>query len=476
MNTKSLRLASTGFAVVGTALGMSLLNAVVPVELLSLQHFGHTKTHYAYADAETVYEKASPAVVSIETDNNSGSGSIVTANGLVITNAHVVGNDRTVTIIMEDGTRYTGDVIGYGQSGLDLAVVHIRGERGNFPTIPFAEVGSVRPGQQVFAIGNPFGRFQGSITQGIVSRIDREQGLIQTDASINPGNSGGPLLNRNGELIGVNTSIYAPRGATGNIGIGFAIPVEQIQPFLASVNQGSAPQTAQQQSPLVAGNRSIETLALNTQVQGRLDNNSSILPADNSFYNAYIFEGRSGQEVVIAMQSSEFNPYLILLTPNGTPLAQDGNSGVPSSRLAVTLPDSGTYIILANSYAPGETGDYRLELAAATSAARSSSPLLEAEGLLGQNSRTLQDGSLYEEHTFYGTAGQTVTISLESEDFDTYLILLGPNDQVIGENDDASSDTLNSELTITLPVTGTYRIIANAYDSNGRGQYILTVR
>jgi hypothetical protein len=226
----------------------------------------------------------------------------------------------------------------------------------------------------------------------------------------------------------------------------------------------------------VAGNRSIETLALNTQVQGRLDNNSSILPADNSFYNAYIFEGRSGQEVVIAMQSSEFNPYLILLTPNGTPLAQDGNSGVPSSRLAVTLPDSGTYIILANSYAPGETGDYRLELAAATSAARSSSPLLEAEGLLGQNSRTLQDGSLYEEHTFYGTAGQTVTISLESEDFDTYLILLGPNDQVIGENDDASSDTLNSELTITLPVTGTYRIIANAYDSNGRGQYILTVR
>jgi S1-C subfamily serine protease len=231
MNTKSLRLASTGFAVVGTALGMSLLNAVVPVELLSLQHFGHTKTHYAYADAETVYEKASPAVVSIETDNNSGSGSIVTANGLVITNAHVVGNDRTVTIIMEDGTRYTGDVIGYGQSGLDLAVVHIRGERGNFPTIPFAEVGSVRPGQQVFAIGNPFGRFQGSITQGIVSRIDREQGLIQTDASINPGNSGGPLLNRNGELIGVNTSIYAPRGATGNIGIGLPFPLNKFSPF-----------------------------------------------------------------------------------------------------------------------------------------------------------------------------------------------------------------------------------------------------
>ncbi|PSB13552.1 serine protease [filamentous cyanobacterium CCP2] len=476
MNTKFLRLASSSFAVVGTALGISLLNSVSPVELLNLSQFSQTGTQYAYAqDAESVYEQSSPAVVSIETDNNSGSGSIISSDGLVLTNAHVVGEEQTVSVLMEDGTRYTGDVIGYGQAGLDLAVVRIRGGN-NFPTIRFADEGSVRPGQQVFAIGNPFGRFQGSITQGIVSRIDREQGLIQTDASINPGNSGGPLLNSRGELIGVNTSIYAPRGATGNIGIGFAIPVEQIQPFLASVDQGSAPQVAQQESPLVARDRTVETLALNTQVQGQLDNNSSILPADNSFYNAYVFEGRSGQEVVIDMQSSEFNPYLILLTPNGTPLAQDGNNGVPNSRLAVTLPDSGTYIILANSFAPGETGGYQLELAAATSAARSSSPLLQTEGLLGESSRTLQDGSLYEEHTFYGTAGQTVTISLESNEFDTYLILLGPSDQVVGENDDASSSTLNSSLTVTLPVTGTYRIIANAYDSSGRGQYLLTVR
>jgi S1-C subfamily serine protease len=477
MNTKVSRLAFSSFAIVGTALGINFLNAALPVDLLSIAPLEQPRTQQAYAqDAESVYERASPAVVSIETDNNSGSGSIVTSDGLVLTNAHVIGEARTVAVILEDGTQYTGDVIGYGQAGLDLAVVRIRGGSNNFPTVRFASEGSVRPGQQVFAIGNPFGRFQGSITQGIVSRIDREQGLIQTDASINPGNSGGPLLNRNGELIGVNTSIYAPRGTTGNIGIGFAIPVEQIQPFLTAVNQGSAPQTAQQESPLVAGSRGVEALALNTQVEGRLDNRSSILPADNSFYNAYIFEGRSGQQVVIDMQSSTFNPYLILLTSSGTPLAQDGRDGMPNSRLSVTLPDDGTYIILANSFAPGEMGDYRLELAAATSAVRSNEPLLRTEGWLGQDSRTLQDGSLYEEHTFQGTAGQTVTITLESSEFDTYLILLDPNNQVIGENDDASPSTLNSALTVTLPLTGTYRVITNAYDSSGRGRYLLTVR
>ena len=146
----------------------------------------------------------------------------------------------------------------------------------------------------------------------------------------------------------------------------------------------------------------------------------------------------------------------------------------------MVLPDNGTYVILANSYAPGEVGDYSLELAAARGSTGTSTAagelLLQTEGALGENSRRLQDNSLYEEHTFYGTAGQTVTISLESPDFDTYLILLGPNDQLLGENDDAASGTLNSTLTVTLPITGNYRVIANAYDSAGQGRYLLTVR
>lgn len=475
MNTKFLRLACSGSAVVGTALGLSLLNAVAPVELLSLTNWGQPSLALAQ-DAESVYAEVSSAVVSIETDNATGSGSIISSDGLVLTNAHVVGESQTVTVIAADGTRYSGDVIGYGQSGLDLAVIQIAGGD-DFPTVRIADADSVRPGQQVFAIGNPFGRFQGSITQGIVSRLDREQGLIQTDASINPGNSGGPLLNRQGELIGVNTAIFAPRGSEGNIGIGFAIPVEQISPFLAAVEQGSAPQTAQEQSPFAGEGRGVQTLALNSQVQDSLDGNSGILPADNSYFNAYSFEGSAGQQVVIDMASNEFNPYLILLTPNGVALAQDDDSGGGgNSQLNVTLPDSGTYIILANSYAPGETGNYLLQLAAASANTQQSQSILQTEGILNGGSPTLQDGSFYEEHSFQGDAGQTVTISLESNEFDTYLILLGPNDQLLAENDDAASGTHNSTLTITLPITGTYRVIANAYEPSEQGRYLLTVR
>lgn len=477
-NTKPLHLALSGLATVGTTLAFSLLNAVVSAEWLSFANFIPVGTHQALAlRPDEVYDRASPAVAFIESDNSVGSGIVVREDGLVLTNAHVVAGNEEVTVTINN-QRHRGIVLGFASEGLDLAVIQIQGG-GDFPTIRFADPGSVRVGQSVFAIGSPFG-LQGTLTTGIVSRIDRERGFIQTDAAINPGNSGGPLLNEDAELIGINTSIFDPRassgGQAGSLGIGFAIPVDQAQTFLVAAQSGTAAQTAQ--TPSILSDSGVASLAFNSTVQGRLDRNSSVLPADNSYFNAYTFAGTAGQQVVIDMASTDLNPYLILLAPNGAPLAQDDDGGGGgNSRLAVTLPDSGTYTILANSFSSGEEGDYSLVLAAASNQQQQQNNLLlQIEGVLGQGSPTLQDGSLYGEHTFQGRAGQTVTISLESNDFDTYLILLGPDNQVVAENDDLASNTLNSGMTITLSASGTYRVIANAYDSSGTGRYLLTVR
>jgi serine protease Do len=490
MNIKLFRFIALGLLTLGTAIGITAIDTFSPIKILNLFHFDQPVSQQVLAqDAEEatnvrVYQQASPAVVSINTNETTGSGSIVSADGLILTNAHVVQGFRVVTVVLADGREVTADVVGFGEPGLDLAAVRLR-ERGDFPTLPIAPANSVQVGQRAFAIGNPFGQFQGTLTTGIISRVDRDRGLIQTDAAINPGNSGGPLLNSNAELIGVNTAIFAPSGSAGNIGIGFAIPVERIQPFLAAVREGRAAQTAQQPNP--GFNRPPQRIALSSNpIQGRLTINSNVLPADNSYFDAYTFEGRAGQRIEIVMMSNQLDAYLILVAPDGSDLAQDDDSaGGTNAKIDITLPVSGTYTVLANSYGAGEVGSYNLRVAA-LSDARMSSPvqppvaqefILEEEGVLGVNSLVLQtDGSLYREHVFRGNAGQTVTIRLESGEFSPYLILVGPTNEIIAQNGNIRSTQSNAEIHITLPQTGIYRIIANAADASGRGRYRLTIR
>ncbi|NES76163.1 MAG: trypsin-like serine protease [Okeania sp. SIO1H6] len=310
-----------------------------------------------------VYEQASQAVVSIDTDKTNGSGAIISPDGMVLTNAHVVSQGRVVKITLADGRKVTADVIGFGEEDLDLAVLKIRGQR-NLPTIRIARPGSTKVGQRAFAIGNPFGRFQGTLTVGIVSRIDRERGLIQTDAAINPGNSGGPLLNSSGELIGVNTAIFTRGQLGGNIGIGFAISMDRVPEFLRAVREGRAPLVAQQQTGMF-DERQAEKLDLNglIEIKGNLDSESNVLPVDNSYYDLYAFEGLAGQKISIDMSSNKIDSYLILLSSNGQELAQDDDSGgEKNARIVITLPENGTYKLLANSYEAGESGEYRLKI------------------------------------------------------------------------------------------------------------------
>jgi S1-C subfamily serine protease len=487
MSTKGPHLATSVILAAGAAIGANTINAIAPVDLLDISHFSQPQLSSAFAqdiDEQInirVYKLASPAVVTINSGNATGSGSIISKDGLVLTNAHVVQNaGSTVTVILSDGRRMPSDIIAFGNNGLDLAVLKIRGQN-NLPSIRFARSGSIQVGQRAFAIGNPFGQFQGTFTNGIVSRIDKQRGLIQTNAAINPGNSGGPLLNSQGELIGVNTAIFTSSRAGGNIGIGFAISIDRVQPFLTAVRQGTAPRTAQRQQS-IAGSQRPQQLPLDgTAINGTLGRGDTVLPVDNSFFDLYSFQGRAGSRVQIDMVSQDFDPYLVLIGPRGNEVAQDNDSGGnKNARLVGRLPATGTYLVIANSHDPGQSGTYRIRAITADATGGNQQVqqgfILRQEGILGADAPTLANGSRYRVYSFQGSAGQTVTITAVSPDFDPYLILVAPNGQKIAENDDISQNNPNSGLRGTINRAGVYRVIVTASNRGGQGRYLLTIR
>src|SRR5690606_26110019 len=164
----------------------------------------------------------------------SGTGFVWDKNGYIVTNYHVVEGARQITITLQDQSNWPAEVVGLAPER-DLAVLKIKAPAKLLKALPLGDSSNLRVGRKVLAIGNPFGR-DATLTTGVVSALAREiespnqrkiTNVIQTDAAINPGNSGGPLLSSEGKLIGVNTMIYSPSGASA--GIGFAIPVNTVK-------------------------------------------------------------------------------------------------------------------------------------------------------------------------------------------------------------------------------------------------------
>ncbi|HEY9903274.1 MAG TPA: trypsin-like peptidase domain-containing protein [Candidatus Sericytochromatia bacterium] len=215
----------------------ALSSASVPTVLAQAQSEEQTSIN--------VYRTASPAVVTISTGRGSGSGSIVSPEGLVLTNNHVIRAARggQVSVSTSKGKRYTGQVIAT-DPGNDLALVRLN-TTDRLPMVRLSNAENIQVGQRVFAIGSPFG-LSGTLTTGILSRIGRN-GDLQTDAALNPGNSGGPLLNSRGELIGVNKAILSTGG--GNIGIGFATSAVVAKDFIQQNRNRSTPSTTVERPP-----------------------------------------------------------------------------------------------------------------------------------------------------------------------------------------------------------------------------------
>ena len=207
-------------------------------------------------DISNILAKVQPSVVAIETSQNTsrgvfsgaGSGIVLSADGLVLTNAHVVGNLSGITVVLSDGSKHPATLVGASPDD-DVAVVQVEGVTDLVP----ADLGSsddLQVGEEVIAIGNALNLGgEPSVTRGIVSALDRNlsaqgidlEGLIQTDAAINPGNSGGPLVNAAGQVVGMNTAIVADAQ-----NLGFSIAIDRIRPIIDTLEAGEGAVTPDQ--------------------------------------------------------------------------------------------------------------------------------------------------------------------------------------------------------------------------------------
>jgi putative serine protease PepD len=229
-----------------------------------------------------VYEKVADGVVNVTStamqldfffnaypSQGSGSGSIIDTRGHILTNHHVVADAQKLEVTLGDGSKWPATLVGTDPDN-DLAVIKIDAPREKLKIISMGDSRSLKIGQKVLAIGNPFG-LQRTLTTGIISSLGRTirsavgtliEDVIQTDAAINPGNSGGPLLNSDGEIIGINSAIISPSG--GNVGIGFAIPVntaKRVVPELLSKGYVTYPwigATIQSLIPEIAKHRKLK--------------------------------------------------------------------------------------------------------------------------------------------------------------------------------------------------------------------------
>jgi serine protease Do len=319
-------------------------------------------------EANQVCTQGSAAVITVKDGSGHGSGFLVSQDGLIVTNAHVVeGSPSVVTVVFPDGKQVPADVIGFARGGVDLAALKIQ-NRTNLPYLNLAASGTAKVGYRVFAIGTPLGDvYRDTCTQGNISRIHPD-GEIQHTATLNKGNSGGPLLNTKGEVIGVNTWVgKAPvfdgdgnwTGSTTSSGTGINLsqPVGKVESFLADIQQ-------QRVSPVSTLTEPEKTSIKTISLDGRVVNGTLKGEPD-----VYRFSGKAGQKVLIQMNSQNINPLLVLYRfiksdDGGKPekIADNDDKGPNdfNSEIATTLPADGVYAIVATSADRGESGNYTL--------------------------------------------------------------------------------------------------------------------
>ncbi len=323
-----------------TTAAAQTVSAPVGASTAPLQPTGNIQT-----DIKNVVKAVNPGVVLVSVSIQSqdvfgrtsqgqgtGTGSIITADGYIVTNNHVVEDGNQISVTLSDGRNFPAKLIGREPAN-DIAVIKIEGQ--NFPTVKIGDSSKVEVGDWVVAIGNALGlRGGSSVTAGIISALHRSvdelTDLIQTDAAINPGNSGGPLLNLNGELIGINTAVATSPvdgGAAQNIG--FALSINQVKPLIDGFISGN---------PVVRPYMGVNLVNVTPVVAGRygLKVKEGVLISDVAASSPAAKAGFKAGDVIVEMDgkpvtaSADLNSILLTKKPGDTVsvklVAQNGSN------------------------------------------------------------------------------------------------------------------------------------------------------
>src|SRR5262245_11305112 len=283
-----------------------------------------------------------------------GSGFIIRQDGLILTNYHVVDNAETITVRLLDGREFDGKVVGQDQE-IDIALVKINA--GDLHAAPLGDSDRLQVGEWVMAVGNPFG-LDYTVTSGIVSAKDRQIGagpydhFIQTDAKTNPGNSGGPLLNMKGEVVGIDAAIFSQSG--GNIGIGFAIPINLVKSLLTQletsgkVTRGWFGVSIQEVTPALA-----ESLGLANPKGALVSSIVKNSPAERAgFKVGDVIVEYDGREI---KQANDL-PFMVASTPVGKTVSVKAYRDKQEEPLSVTIAQLNEEEVAASTTEKGELG------------------------------------------------------------------------------------------------------------------------
>ena len=422
--------------------------------------------------APEVVERIRQSVVKVDYPHTFGTGFLINDEGLVLTSAHVVPEGGEMArIYFADGTRGEARFVSFAPSGADVALLQmLQMPQGR----TFLEVGDpeqMRVGQAVYTVGYPYPVYPALIGSGILGHHRTSHGILIYDAPISSGSSGGPVLNRDGQVLGVISSQLMDGTFDSIYGGGFnsAIDAAALHDFLEAYAQG-------ERETIRTGHVEylrlpIRRIEIGQAIEGVLNEESDQLLESMEYADGYTVDLTGGDQYRISMTSDEVDAYL-LLYDSGASLVEendDASSDTTDAAIIFSPERDERFTIVATTFDRDEVGTYTL--------------LVEAfrfvnervvEQTFTEDSPTWENGKHYFDLTLMGRDA-TVSVLMESDDVDSYLYLYDDEDRVVEFNDDWRAGTFDARIVTTLSADSTYRIRATTFGTGETGTFTLTI-